>query len=44
MLGRGKMFAGGGPPPPAKEPPSPRRLSLKNEQDSDLGEGRVRAD
>jgi len=45
MLVRGKMFAGGGrPPPPAKEPPSPSRLTLKNERDSELGEGRVRAD
>jgi len=43
---RGKMLAGGvdWPPPPAKEPPSPSRLTLKNEQDSELGEGRVRAD
>jgi len=40
------MFAGGGgrPPPPAKEPPSPNRLMPKNERDSELGEGRVRAD
>ena len=45
MLVRGKMFAGGGqPPPPAKEPPSPSRLTLKNERESELGEGRVRAD
>jgi len=38
------MLAGGGgrPPPPAKEPPSPSRLMLKNERDSELGEGRVR--
>jgi len=44
MLVRGKMLAGGGgrPPPPAKEPPSPSRLTLKNECDSGLGEGRVR--
>jgi len=43
---RGKMLAGGGgrPPPPAKEPPSPSRLALKSERDSELGEGRVRAD
>ena len=32
----------GRPPPPAKEPPSPSRLTLKNERDSELGEGRVR--
>jgi len=45
MLVRGKMYAGGGGrPPPAKEPPSPSRLTLKNERDSELGEGRVRAD
>jgi len=46
MLVRGKMLAGGGgrPPPPAKEPPSPSILTLKNEFDSELGEGRVRAD
>jgi len=34
MLVRGK----------AKEPPSPSRLTLKNERVSELGEGRVRAD
>jgi len=39
------LAAGGGrPPPPAKEPPSPSRLTLKNKRDSELGEGRVRAD
>jgi len=36
------MLAGGGgrPPPSAKEPPSPSILTLKNECDSELGEGR----
>jgi hypothetical protein len=28
----------------AKEPPSPSRLTLKNERDSELGEGRVSPD
>jgi len=45
MLVRGKMFAGGGGCPRLqKNPPSPSRLTLKNERDSELGEGRVRAD
>jgi hypothetical protein len=41
MLVRGKMLAGGGghPPPPAKEPPSPSKLTLKNERDSALVDG-----
>ena len=29
--------------PACKEPPSPSRLTLKNELDLELGEGRVRA-
>jgi len=44
MLVRGRCLQAGAAAPPAKEPPSPSRLTLKNERDSELGEGRVRAD
>ncbi len=33
------MFAGGAAAPACKEPPSPSRLTLKNERDLELGEG-----
>jgi len=40
----GESVAGGGGCHRLQKNPSPSRLTLKNERDSELGEGRVRAD
>jgi hypothetical protein len=44
MLVRGKMLAGGGGRPACKRTTLSQQIDAKKEQDSKLGEGRVRAD